>query len=28
VRPEATRVHLRWRDAVNRFVVAGLERDE
>jgi len=25
---KATRVHLRWRDALNRFVVAGLERDE
>jgi len=25
---KATRVHLRWRDSVNRFVVAGLERDE
>jgi hypothetical protein len=25
---KATRVHLRWRDGVNRFVVVGLERDE
>ena len=25
---KATRVHLRWREGVNRFVVVGLERDE
>ena len=25
---KATRVHLRWRDGVNRFVVVGLARDE
>ena len=25
---KATRVHLRWRDGIGRFVVVGLERDE
>ncbi len=25
---KATRVHLRWRDSIGRFVVVGLERDE
>jgi len=25
---KAARIHLRWRDAEHRFVVAGLERDE
>jgi hypothetical protein len=27
-RSKAARIHLRWREAVARFVVVGLERDE